>query len=240
MGPYPRALTVAVLILAPSAAALGQDGGPLDLRPLVQDLGEQARFLCEDIEGELGRWPEGRRLLRDAEAFAGAVDGLAATLRGRARPDQLLRQTGEVDETWDHLKDGFARRGSPPAIDRAVQRTDRVVAALHRALGSRPRPAESLDPAPPDDTGLPDPPSTVRRGERRTPSLRLKTISTVIGIVGSLIGVVGGIYKYGLQKLLAGIAILLVIGVCLVALAMLGGMDLRQFLGGLSPLGRGG
>jgi hypothetical protein len=62
----------------------------------------------------------------------------------------------------------------------------------------------------------------------------------VIGIVGSLIGVVGGIYKYGLQKLLAGIAILLVIGVCLVALAVLGGVDLRQFLGGLSPPGKAG
>jgi hypothetical protein len=240
MVPRSRALALApaVLLLGLGAAASGQDGRPPGPRVVVADLAEQARFLREDIEWELGRSPEGRHLLHDAEAFIDAVDGLGLVLGGRARSVRLPDAIGQVDTSWEHLNDGLARSGVPPAIVRAAQRTDRVVAALHQALGTRPRPAESFDPGPPppppEATG--PPPLPVRqRGERPVMTIRLKTISTVIGILGSLIGVVGGIYKYGLHRLLAVVAI----GVCLVALAVLGGVDFRPLLGGLFPAGPG-
>jgi hypothetical protein len=70
--------------------------------------------------------------------------------------------------------------------------------------------------------------------------VRLETISTLVGIAASLIGAAASIYKYGAQKVLTGIAILLVIGVCLVALAAFGVLDLSTLLGGPAPPGRGG
>ncbi len=135
-----RALLGLGCVLGASAAAGGQAIAPpgrvagTDLNGLVHRMSEQVRHLYEDIESDLGRSPAGGHVLQDAQELSQAVDQFHESLHARLAPSQVRQAYLGIDGSWHHLKEALARRGSSPAVDRAVVRVDEIDGQLHQAL----------------------------------------------------------------------------------------------------------
>lgn len=127
-------------VLGASPAAVGQAIAPpgraagTDLNGLVHRMSEQVQHLYEDIESDLGRSPAGRHLLQDAQELSQAIDQFHESLHTRRAPAQVRQAYLGIDGSWHHLKEALARRGSSPAVDRAVLRVDQIDQQLHQVL----------------------------------------------------------------------------------------------------------
>ncbi len=108
---------------------------PVDLSALATELADQVRYLSQDIQTQLAGTREGPHLAQEAGELSNAVGQFRALIDRRPDLPTLQRNFLPIDGAWNHLKISLARMGTPPTIDRGVQRVDQIEAQVRQALG---------------------------------------------------------------------------------------------------------
>jgi len=177
------------LVLAMPLAGLSQNIPPpnpdpnarprVDLNNVVHQMAEGVRRLDEDVASDLGRTPQGRRLLQDLRELAVSVDEFHESLHNVRDPYQLRQAYTGIDQTWHHLKVELNQPGvASPAIGRAAERVDQLDVAIHQALGLRAYPPVVAAPV----AGAPPVPTEFAEAQRLAIALeqRAQALAAVV------------------------------------------------------------